>query len=142
MLCQLGMEYLKLGREKEGEEVLNRSIAINPKQLETSYALAKLSLRRDSSQKSVNKAIELLLGGLDELKSGNVNPKATFAGDKNPVAPMVYALLVDCYQKLNDSEAALEIAQEWSLQYHSDAKAFATVGLYSLDCTKIRLCVP
>jgi tetratricopeptide (TPR) repeat protein len=125
IMCQLGLELMRIGNAKEGEEYLAASLAKNPKQLEASMSLVKLMLAKDKSKKTLKRATDLLLGGLEELKRP---AQAQFQGLAHPMGAKVYELLVECYEQLTDLDAALEISQDWVLAYHSDPMAHASVG--------------
>lgn len=125
ILTQMGLEMIKVGRDEEGTTWLLKSLELNPRQLDAAFALAKHTLKSDSSDATIKAAINVLLQGLPELKRVN---SAQFADGKHPLAPKVYSLLVDLYLKLGDLEAALEMAQDWSAYSVADAIALTATG--------------
>lgn len=128
ILCQLGKVYQSLGMKDKAHSALKRSLASDPKQCETAYALSSSMLASEPSMSNVKLAAQLLASGVEELRQPPSAAVQAQYGGLHPIAGPAFGLLVDCLQKVGDLEASTDAAQEWALLCHSDPKAHGALG--------------
>jgi len=128
ILCQLGKVYKHLKQKKKSQVALKKSLASDPRQCETAYALATSLLSDDNSEATVEMCAGLLAGGVEEMRLPPSPQVVAQFGGLHPIASPSFSLLVDCLQKLGDLEGAIDAASEWVLLCHSEAKSHVALG--------------
>lgn len=124
VLTSIAVQLKKLGREEEANKYFAESLESNPYQIETAYNLASDMCKLSKDKKTLEKVVDILDLGLDELKE----TKFPGAPHPHPLAAKAYALIVKTYERLGKLDNALDKAEDWALECDSDPNAHFNVG--------------